>query len=493
MGCFTDFFRLAWGFLYWNARKTVWRLRGMRERCPCQHPSDSGRAWETGCAAAAGWRSPERFRRLCPLLQRNREGRWRCSVSRDEVRPFWGRALAFHGGILLGCYLVATLAAFVFLRSIGYGVTYPGVLWPPAWEKFQGIRASFFLEKYQKSAAAGDMPQAILSLSTAYTLDPSNYGAGMLLARIWQASHPGLADQTYRRLLDDHPAQAADTARIWFRVLLARGDFHSVEQLAAERIVASPEQSPVWLNALVFANLRTGDDTVPLALRDNAAAPGWVRDLLSLHLDLRAVPPDAALPRLVAAAQETTERLPFFLLCQRLIQLGFAREALTLMDNRSGLLSLRDVVPLRLDALATIGWSTTLRSEIESMLIETPAPAVMDLMAAHLIRHPDAGLRALVFERLEQTPLPDSAASMPAWLALFCAAGVGRDQSRLDWSMRHLQTIPGAPLRSLDVIGRALAEAPGSVRIERYLPALSQLSLETTYALFDRFSPPAPR
>jgi hypothetical protein len=36
MGWITDFFRLAWGLFYWNARKTVYRrrLKQGRGRCP---------------------------------------------------------------------------------------------------------------------------------------------------------------------------------------------------------------------------------------------------------------------------------------------------------------------------------------------------------------------------------------------------------------------------------------------------------------------------
>ena len=39
-----DFRRLAWGLLYWNVRKSLFRIRGAGGAAPCQHPSDSGRA-----------------------------------------------------------------------------------------------------------------------------------------------------------------------------------------------------------------------------------------------------------------------------------------------------------------------------------------------------------------------------------------------------------------------------------------------------------------
>ena len=67
-GWIADFFRLAWGLLYWNYRKSWFRLRRGRARCPCQSPSDSGRALETVCEASLSWHKHANFRRVCPLL-----------------------------------------------------------------------------------------------------------------------------------------------------------------------------------------------------------------------------------------------------------------------------------------------------------------------------------------------------------------------------------------------------------------------------------------
>ena len=74
-GWIADTLRMAWGFLYWNARKSWYRWRGTRGSCPCQHPSDSGAAHVTGCEAVIGWAQPVRFRRVCPLLERGTDGR----------------------------------------------------------------------------------------------------------------------------------------------------------------------------------------------------------------------------------------------------------------------------------------------------------------------------------------------------------------------------------------------------------------------------------
>ena len=490
MGWIADFFRLAWGFLYWNSRKTAYRLRLKRGRgrCPCQHPSDSGRAIETGCAAMIHWNDPARFRRLCPLLQQIDSGAWRCSVNRTEVRPFWSRAFAFYGASVVIVYLVATFSVFAFMRNVGYPVTYPGVLWPPAWEKFTAIRTDFFLNQYRAAAQAGDTQAALMSLSTAYNLDPQNYAAGRQLAQAWQIGQPGLSNQIYRRLLADHPSEAEATAQVWFRALLARGDFREVEKLAVKRINAAPAQSAAWLNAFLFANRRTGDASLRRHLAETPSLPPAARFLLPLADSLQGAPPGRQRTVLISAAAGAGDSLSFFHVCRELLSRGLANETLEWLERRAGLLGPRDVMPLRLDALATLGWTSTLRSEVENLLVTDPDPVVVELLSAHLIRHPDAAVRAMVFPRLDRTPLPSTPASYSAYLSLFCAAGVGEDIERLRWTAARIKAFVQADFRSLDVIGEGLLEG-NRRRIENYLPALQPLPLEVTYALFEHYAP----
>ncbi len=492
MGWFSDFFRLAWGFLYWNTRKTVYRLRGTRGQCPCQHPSDSGRAWETGCAAMIHWHSPARFRRLCPLLQKNEAGLWRCSVDSREVRPFWGRAVAFYGTAVATVYLMATLGVFIFMRTVGYPVSYAGVLWPPAWEKFTAIRAGFFLEKYRAASAAGDMQSALMSLSTAYSLDRSNYAAGRKLAQLWQVSLPGASNQIYHQLLNEHPAEAEATAQTWFRALLARGDFVGVEQLAFVRIAASSDHLDAWLTAFLFANQRTGDADTRRRLQTTASLPAPARFLLNLTGDLEKASPSEARERLLRAAAGAGDAVSFFNVCRQLIVRGFAQDALQWIDRRPGLIGPRDRISLRLDALASLGWGAPLRSEVENLLVATPDPVIVELLSAHLIRHPDPVVRTLVFDRIEKVSLPDTQASYPAYLSLFCAAGAGRDAPRLQWAAARIRETLHSDFRSLDPIGESLLDGNRNRRIENYLPALQPLPLEVSYALFEHYAPVSP-
>ncbi|MEZ0218059.1 MAG: hypothetical protein ACAH89_13065 [Rariglobus sp.] len=490
MGWITDFFRFAWSLLYWNARKSAYRLRGTRGRCPCHHPSDSGRAWETACAAITHWNDPARFQRVCPLLKQNASGAWRCTADRADVRPFWGRAAGFYGSALLVVYLTATLGAFVFLRSVGYGVTYPGVLWPPAWKKFHGIRGDYFLKKYQDASKAGDLQAALMALSTAYSLDPQNYAAGRQLALVWQISQPLYSNQIYRRLLQDHPGQAAVTAQVWFRALLARGDFEGVEILAADRILASPENSTPWINAFLFANRRTANAATRVSLLSNPSTPPSARWLLTLTEDLAKLAKPADIRgRLLVAASNAGDGLSFYHVCRELISRGFPQEALEWMDRRPGLLGQRDLIPLRLDALSILRWGGTLQNEVKNLLFAPPSPIVVELLSAHLIRHPDATVRALIFDRVEQTPAPSDSAGLAAHLALFCAAGTGHDIERMNWTALRIKASLGGSFPGLDAVAASLIDGERGRRLENYLPALQPLSLEVTYALLDHYAP----
>ena len=199
LGWLADLFRGVWALWYWNIRKSVYRLRGARGRCPCQNPSDSGQAGRTGCDAALGWHRPLRFRRLCPLLQTGPEGRLVCSVDAPAVRPFWGRALLWQGGGLLAMALLVSLLVFAFLRQVGYPVRFTDVAWPPRWERINTARALHFSRLGTEAIQAGDMATGISALQLAQRYDPNHIDSALLLAQIWQSSRPEASNQLYRR------------------------------------------------------------------------------------------------------------------------------------------------------------------------------------------------------------------------------------------------------------------------------------------------------
>jgi len=494
MAWLADFFRLLGGFLFWNARKTLYRRRGARGRCPCQHPSDSGRAWETGCNAITHWNQPARFRPICPLLLKNPEGFWRCSVDKADVRPFWGRAVAFYGGGLAGLYLLGTLAAFTCLHMIGYRVTYLGVLWPPAWSQFTEVKSEFFYDKFKKAYAAQDIREALLDLALAYDFNPQNYDAGFRLAQLYQAGQPALSDRVYRRLLADHPDRAEQTSQAFFRALLARGDLQAVQTLARNRILESPSSSPAWLNAFLFANQRTGDSDALAALAKETLPeqlPPDVRTVLTLAVSLRTASTEDARQLLVNGAGRGASGYTFYFICRQLISRGFPQVTLGMLDRPDSGLSNRDRTSIRLDALAAQGWNTTLENEADLFLTPPPTAAVVELLCTHLIRRPNTALFEKLAGRLKRSPLPPNEESYAAYLAFFCAAGIAKDEFRLAWAVARLKEISGAPFASLESAGAFLLGRQKIGHLGNYLPALQPLPLETTYALLCRYTPDA--
>jgi len=192
---------------------------------------------------------------------------------------------------------------------------------------------------------------------------------------------------------------------------------------------------------------------------------------------------------LVAAAADAPDAAAFYHVCRQLIARGLAQDAFTWLDRRSSLLGPRDLIPLRLDTLAAAGWRNLLRTEVEGLLIAPPGPVLVELLSAHLIRHPDDDIRNAVFARLERDPLRAAPANYSAYLSLFSAAGVAHDMPRMHWTAAHIKTTLHEEFRSLDVIGEALLDDNRHRRVENFLPALQPLPLEVSYALLEHYAP----
>jgi hypothetical protein len=219
--------------------------------------------------------------------------------------------------------------------------------------------------------------------------------------------------------------------------------------------------------------------------------PETARFLLVLADKLAAQKIEPAQTRalLLEAAENAPDGLAFFNVCRQLIASGFAQDALHWIDRRPGLIGPRDLAPLRLDALASLGWTATRRSEVETLLLGPSHPVVIELLSAHLIRHPAPEILDLVFARLERDPLPANVASYSAYLSVFCAAGAGRDEPRLHWTASRIKEILRDNFRSLDTVAGALVAGNQKSHVENYLPALQPLPLEVSYALFEHYDP----
>jgi len=484
IGRLSDAFQLAWGLFYWNLRKTWFRLRHGHVPCPCQSPSDSGRAMETRCEPSLTLQRPARFRHVCPLLRPDAEGRWRCSVDTPDVRPFWGRALVLIGLALVCIYGVGTLGAWGLLRWRGYPLSYFAVAWPPAWTQFHLAQSRFFVAKANRALARNDIEEALMSLSVAYQKDPQNYPLGRLFARLAQAGQPALADRVYSQLAHDHPAQRAETYAAWYEALLWRADFKSITALAKEALALDPNRGSAWLNALIFALRREPDRQLVRELASSPTSPD-ARTVFSLELQTLESPVSAKSALLKPMAQNASAYLAFYR-PKRLIELGFAQDALGLL-GRNNPLPGRDQLVLRFEAQTALGWKTLIRGEVESLLANPLNPTTAELLIGYLIRHPDAELLALTFDAFKQQPQGKDEGTYRLWAGWLCAAGACGDFERFHQAGAQMKAISGAEFRALKQVEGFFRGDNPSTRIEGYLPAMQPIPLEVTYALLERY------
>ncbi len=489
-GRIADAAYLLWSLIYWNVRKTRFQVARGRGPCPCQTPSDSGRAMQTGCEPSLMLRRPGRFRHVCPLLKRDAQGRWWCSVDTPGVRPFWGRFFGVLGTGALAGYLLLTLGAWATLRTRGYPLTYLDVAWPPAWSRFHQVQSRYFAARAQDALGRGAVDEAMMSLSIAYTRDPSNYDLGRLFARLAQTTQPGLADTVYERLLHDHPARRADTRAAWYEALLWRGDFTRIAELARQALIHDPQQRNAWAAALLFALRREPD---PARLDELASATDIGPVNRVFELERRSARPDGDARRdLVTAEAPGFPYLAYYRL-RRLIETGSAADALRLLDVQHPQLPARDIATLRLRALYALGWSSLLRSELETLTAKPVEDPLAEGLATFFVTHPDTTVFAATFDAFAAQQRDGRAASYRTWLAWLCAAGANQDFERFRTAADALRRISGSDIRSLAAAESFFRGDSATVRIESYLPLLQPLPLETTYALLERYYRPRSR
>lgn len=491
LGWCADSFRFLWSLLYWNTRKSLFRLRGAVGTAPCQNPSDSGLAARTSCDACLHWHTKTRFKAVCPLLTFDADNNALCSVNANAVRPFWLRAFAYVGVGALCLYLVGTVSVFTLLRTRGYEITYVGVAWPPEWRRFHVVQARLFYEKGRAAFAEGRTSEAVLSLAHAYERDPQLYEAGGLLAWLWQASQPVSANRIYLQLIRDHPQRRAETAQRWHRALLSRGDFESIGRLSTEMLSQDSPHLAAWTYALLFADRHSPSTTPSLldqTLQRVSTIPPEAAAVLRQAGELKEKSPELARKRLlrVSGAQEgPASAILEYHRINSLIRLGFPREALEQLD-RSSVLDARANTTLRLDAHAVANNRLERQRIITTVLGSRPTLASIELLAAHLIRYPEASLIETLFSQLESTPLAEVPDNYSGFAALFCLAALHADSPRCDHFSGILRRISGASLTFLSGLEAFLRGETSDRRMGTFLPRLQPLSLEVIYALHDR-------
>jgi hypothetical protein len=466
---------MVWALFYWNMRKTLYRLRRGRGQCPCHNPSDSGEPLRTGCEAIIGWSRPARFRRVCPLLQQNHAGQWVCSVRPAEVRPFWGRALGYTGGTVAVVAVGMLATVYGLMRTIGYEVSPRQLIWPPAWHELHEVRSQLFLKQAREAYAAGRVREAVNALTVAYEMDPQNYRIGMMLAQFYQAGNPGLADSLYARLLREQPEYRVETARVWFRSLLARGHLREVAELALRQLKAEPQQASAWAHALIFAARHLNNPAVLEAAAQSEKVPVDVRETLHLAAQVLKLPATEARPLLVAAPAATTFPYDRVFRIETLIRLKFADDAYELLRNSRRQLSGRDMARLSFAIYALLAPDRGTQ------------PQELSLLAMHLVTWPEPGLLEKLceaFGRMTEHPLETR---MEVGLAVFCAAGVQQNRERMAEVQKALNESVDVAFKGLGRLEMFFSSEGVNIPIERLLPQQNSLSLELNYILLDKY------
>jgi hypothetical protein len=472
--------------IYWNTRKGIFRLRPDDVRCPCQDPSDSGRAHETGCDAAHAWRQPARFRHVCPLLA-EAQSRLLCSVDTKNVRPFWRRAAAYYCSAAAAAYLVITLGVFVVLRVVGYPLSPLTVAWPPRWHELHQARSDYFMAKARRALEAHQVSEAILSLDIAYRNNPRNYDAGFQLAQLTSPGQPEFANSIFATLMRDFPDRRRDTGEAWFRLLLIHGRFAQIAELASARLVDDVQQRPAWLHAL-FNATRFGGDDQPLrnlvSMHATELDPIFVA-LINSELLIRQGQGLKLLSGLTTELPVSAGSYGPYFQVSRLDEIGCHAEALAMLNRYSAARRIpeADELRLRLDILAALGRKDLLRTR----LAQTPVTArELELISIHLVRNPDPGALTALGECLKRSNIPPEAATYAAYTAFFAACGVSRDWDQMHVAAQRIEEITGTRVARFDAIEAFFRQKSGT-GIETILPLLPALSLDLIYALYDRY------
>ena len=492
-GWFGDFFRGCWALFYWNTRKTWFRLRGAhRDDCPCQSYSDSGHALDSHCEAVQHWRQPARFRRVCPLLTETAQG-WRCGVDAESVRPFWGRAALQVLAIGVVLYLVGSGLVYGFLRAARYETSYLAVAWPPRWGELRASQEKLYALRAQQALQGGHFQEALLSLEMVTQLNPGNYAAGLAQAELNQvAGRPNVTDHIYGRLMHDVPGQRLQTARIWYRNLLARAAYAQIKDLAPVMLDEDQAERTAWLHALLFACRQTADPGyLGSVLAQHPHLPAWCGDVLGVEQFLLQKKLDQALPWLTRLQRQLVAGyIPYFQI-DRLLRHGEVEQADNLLRlYRGGQLQPDEAAFFRLRVYHAKGLNKLAGPEFLGLLHYEMGPRLAAQCCAYLVSHPDPVLFSRYLERFNEASLPVDANTVQVYQATYLAAILSGDASHAEQLATRIGQFTGSDSRVLRGLGELLRGRTPDSRLPRILPLVA-LPTEVTYAILEL--PVAPR
>jgi hypothetical protein len=487
IGWIADFFRFWWALVYWNIRKTWFRLAGAhRDSCPCQEASDSGLALDSRCAAVLGWRDPRRFRRVCPLLVQTKDG-WRCSVDAERVRPFWMRAFLFGGAAAATLYLVATLGLFMALRTTGYDVAYAMVAWPGRWAELRSSQERLYATRAQEALVAGDYQTAILALQTVCRLNPRNLPAGLMLARLsLLAGQPSIAEYIYSRLMHDVPEQRPAIARVWIRSLLAAGNYQTVKPLATAMLSEDSGHRDAWMRALVFAARQTNDEAaLAPVLSGEHGLPEWCVEIAAIEQQLLLKRPERALSRLNRVAMRAgSSYLPCYQ-ADRLLVLGRAEPAVNLLKAYGSTVPADAGAILRMRAFDALGWTALGQAEFDGLMGMPMNSRLATLVSAHLITHPAATRSEEFLRRFIQEPPALTDDTLAIHHAAYLLATLRSQGATAEAILRPITTFTKSDARPLRGLAQLVQSGAPAREVRQVLPVVP-LPIEVVYALLER-------
>lgn len=486
-GWIADFFRFWWSLAYWNSRKTWFRLRGAhRDSCPCQTFSDFGLALDSRCEAAASWRDPRRFRKVCPLLTETKNG-WRCGVDAERVRPFWLRAFAYGGAALLALYLLATAGLYTALRARGYPVAYLTVTWPPRWPELRQSQESHHAGRARDAVAAGNYPAAIDSLQTVRLLNPRNTDAALTLARLLQVTgQPAAADEIYARLMLEAPEQRPAIARLWSNLLLAQANYAAIKPLATAMLSEDSSHRAGWLRVLLFAALQSGDGRILGSLLSSEhGLPDWCAEVVTTEQLLLQRQNDRALPRLTRVHPVTIPPAVPAYQADRLLRLGQPGLALALTNAYPTVLPADEAAFFRIRAFFAQGETALAESESESLLGQPLTPRLATLCSAHLLEWPDAEFAGRFVSRFLSTTPVLSSETLPLYHAVYLVAVRSGATDQAGQLMARIASFAPADSQGLRALGELIRTETAPEALARLLPAVA-LPVEVLYALHGR-------
>lgn len=471
-GWLADAFRFAHALFYWNWRKQRFRSRGCAGQAPCQNESDEAKLGLVRCDVVMQWRSPGRFRPLCPFLVHTPEG-WRCSVPAAKVRPFWGRAFLFASGTLAAVWLALGLSIFAFFR---WGIDLPirpvDILWPGHWSRIREVQAERLYQRAMTAFLHGRLDEAFLALTSARQRDPGHYRANLLVGQItmFQGSHL-FADEIFEQLRRDVPEEAYRTAVVYHDSLLMLLRHERLATHSLEMALADQQHAALWMRSLLFA-LRSGNLAADF-VRDNSTSLAS----LSPHARLLIVA-EAEIARGRAEHARELLRQPYTgplnpdymeLQVERLAALGETGSAQVLLDFYGPLLGdFRHALAQFALERQTQDVAAS-RATWRQLLALTSDPVRANLVARQLIVHPHPDFYRELHARLTADPVLRDSVDGPTMWAAGLSSGVPVEATF--WQTHGLQ--PGGEIypriNAIDFLSRDFAQIDSVVSIVNVL------------------------